>query len=62
MENVTLNDIKRELIYLNRKVEHIEHILIPEVQATAQDKQNLEQALKDHRSGKTINFKALKKG
>lgn len=59
MEEVTLNDIQRELKNLNRKVEHIEHILIPEVEATEQDKQDLSEALKEHRAGKTVNFRDL---
>lgn len=62
MENVILNDIQHELRYLHKKVDRIEHILIPEVKATAQDKRDLEQALKEHRMGKTTSFRDLKKG
>lgn len=61
MENITLNKIYSELLYLRKKVEHIEQVLIPEVEATAKDKEELGEAIKDYKEGKTVSFRAIKR-
>ena len=62
MENVTLSDIHKELLHLEKKVDRLEHILIPEVEATEKDRKGLEAAMKEYAGGKTVSFRSLKKG
>ncbi len=60
MEEVTLSDIHSELKQLNKRIVHLERVLIPEIEATKQDRADYEQAMAEHQSGKTVNFRNLK--
>ncbi|HIH23239.1 TPA: hypothetical protein HA238_05920 [Candidatus Micrarchaeota archaeon] len=61
MENVTLDVLYSELKYLHKKIESLEQILIPEAAATQRDKDQLEDALREHRQGKSVKFSDIRK-
>ncbi|MDO8554520.1 MAG: hypothetical protein Q7S22_06960 [Candidatus Micrarchaeota archaeon] len=61
MENVTLNTIYEELKYIHKKVDQLEQIMIPEEKMTTEDKKELEEAIKEYKAGKTVNFRDIMK-
>ena len=60
-ENINLNEIYQELKYIHKKVDHLEQIMIPEEKMTVEDKKELEEAIKEYRAGKTVDFKKIRK-
>ncbi len=60
MENVTISDVYNELKLLNKKVSHLESILIPEVEASQKDKKESEEASAEFKAGKTIKFDSIR--
>jgi len=61
-ENVTLDAVYSELLYLHKKIDKLEEILIPEVEMTKEEREELETAKTDYKEGKTVEFKTIKKG
>jgi len=62
METVTLEKVYKELKFIRQKVAQIERILIPEVEATEEDKKQLAAALEEYQAGKTVDFKEMREG
>ena len=60
-ETVTLNDIYKELKYIHKKVDELEHIMIPIEKMTEEDKNDLDEAVKEYKAGKTVKFRDIKK-
>ncbi len=60
-ENVDLHSLYEELKYIREKVDHLEEILIPEVEMTKEDKEELAEAMREHKEGKTIDFRKIRK-
>ncbi|HLC69133.1 MAG TPA: hypothetical protein VJH24_04805 [Candidatus Bilamarchaeaceae archaeon] len=61
-ENISLDEIYKELKYIHKKVDQLEHIMIPVEKMTAQDKKELDEAIKEYKEGKTVRFRDIKKG
>jgi len=57
--NITLTDIYAQLAILNKKVDNLERILIPEVEATKKDLQEAEDALEEYKQGKTVKLEDI---
>ncbi|MEK6979571.1 MAG: hypothetical protein AABW86_05085 [Candidatus Micrarchaeota archaeon] len=61
MENITLDVLYSELKYLHKKIDFLEQTLIPGVAATQKDKDQLEEALREHGQGKSVKFSNIRK-
>ena len=60
-DNVSLTDIYQELRYLHKKIDHLEHMMIPMEKMTAEEKKELDDAVKEYKTGKTVKFSDIKK-
>ncbi len=60
-ENVTLNDVYKELKYLHKKIDQLENIMIPVEKMTKEDEKELHEAIKEYKSGKSVKFSDIRK-
>lgn len=60
MQNATLDTIYEELRYIHKKMDQLEQIMVPEVQMTKEDKEELKEAIAEYKTGKTVRFKDIK--
>ncbi len=60
-ENETLNAIYQELKYIHKKVDKLETIMVPVEKMTKEDKNDLDEAIKEYRTGNTVKFRDIKK-
>jgi len=60
METITLEKVYKELKNIHQKVDQIERILIPEVEATGKDKKELGAAIEEYKAGKTVDFDSIR--
>ena len=59
-ENVTLDTIYKELRYIHKKVDELEHMMIPVEKMTEEDMADYEQAMKEYKEGKTTKLSDLR--
>jgi hypothetical protein len=61
MQNVTLDLLYNELLYIHKKIDRLEHILIPEVEMTEEEKKELAEAKQDVKEGNVVEFEKIRK-
>ena len=60
-ENITLNAIYSEIKKLNRKMDALENLIIPQEKASGEELEELDALLADAKCGNTTPFSKLKK-